>query len=133
MPTGSSVSITNLAAFRRDLKAAEDASPRELTKALKAAGAPILADVRGRVPHLTGTLAAGFKASARGSTGLIVNRVPYAAGSEFGRHGKWAGFERYGSAPGRFVGAALEAQGDEVARIIAAEMREIVEIHGWAR
>lgn len=127
----SGVYITNLSAFRRDLKAAEDASPRQLTKAIKAAGVPIVAEASRRVPVVTGTLAAGFKASARGASGSLTNRVPYAMGAEFGTHGKWSGFNRYGMPP-RFAFPAVEAKADEVVTIISHELEMIVRLNGWA-
>jgi hypothetical protein len=130
--TNSSVVITNLAAFRRDLKAAEDASPRELGKALKAAGGPILSETKGKAPVVTGTLAGGYKLSVRGTVGSIVNRVPYAMGAEFGTRGKWSGFNRYGG-PGRFAWQAIETKQDEVLTLIVTGMSEIVELYGWAR
>lgn len=128
---GSAIYITNLAQFRRDLKAAEDASPRELTKAIKAAGVPIVAEAKSSVPVVSGTLAGGFKASARGATGSLVNRVPYAMGAEFGKRGKWSGFNRYGGTP-RFAFPAVEDKADEVVTIIATQMGDIIALHGWA-
>jgi hypothetical protein len=125
------ITITNLAAFRRDLKAAVDASPRELGKALKVAGGPILSEAKGKAPVVTGTLAAGYKVSVRGTTGSVVNAVPYAMGAEFGTRGKWAGFNRYGG-PGRFAWRAVEDKQEEILVLIAEGMREIVALHGWA-
>jgi hypothetical protein len=126
------VTITNLAAFRRDLKSAEDASPRELGKALKTAGAPILSEAKGKAPVVTGTLAGGYKLSVRGTVGSIVNAVPYAMGAEYGSRGKWSGFNKYGPAPGRFAWKAVEDKQEEVLVLIANGMAAIVELHGWA-
>lgn len=129
-PSGA-VSITNLSAFRRDLQAAEDASPRELTKGLKVAGGIVVAEAKVIAPRVTGTLEAGYKASVRASTGNIVNSVPYAAGAEWGTHGKWSGFLKYGG-PGRFAWKSIEIRQNEIVEAIAIALEDIVALHGWA-
>jgi hypothetical protein len=131
-PAGTGVYIENIAQFRRDLKAAEDASPRELTAALKGVGTRvILPTTRAGVPMRTGELAAGYKVSVRGTAGAIVNRVPYAAGAEWGTRGKWSGFNRYGG-PGRFAWHAIDSRQEAILEGIAEGLRSVVELHGWA-
>lgn len=133
---GGGVYIENLSQFRSDLRAAEAASPREMSKALKRAGGMLLSATKSYAPTITGLLVSGYKLSVRGTTGAITNRVPYAAGAEWGLHGKWTGFLRYpaaGDGRGRFAYRALVEKSDQLVSAIADEMREIVELHGWAR
>lgn len=131
-PAATGVYIENIAVFRRDLKAAEDASPRELTKALKSAGVKvILPTAKAGVPVDTGMLRAGYKVSVRGTTGAITNRTPYAAGAEWGTRGKWSGFNRYGGV-GRFAWHAIDSRQESILTAIADGLRAIVELHGWA-
>jgi hypothetical protein len=129
--------IEGLSEFRAALRAAEEATPRELTAALKAAGLPIVQRAAYFAPKRTGQLAASYKASATGTRAQIVSKVPYGAGAEWGTHGKWAGFKKYRGAPdsgdrGRFVWRALLELSDEVMDDIANRLEEILTIHGWA-
>lgn len=131
---GGGVYITNLEQFRRDLKYAVGASPREMTAAIKRAGGVFLQTTKSYagMASRTGTHAAGFKLQVRGATGALINLVPYAAGAEWGIHGHWSGFMRYG-APGRFAYKAVQDKADEFAAIVAEELRDVAELHGWAR
>jgi hypothetical protein len=129
MPTG--IYISNLKEFQADLKAAMDATPRELTKALKVGGQPIIDSLRGIPAHRSGALASSYKASVRGTTGSIVNAQPYAGGAEWGAHGHWKGFMKYGP-PGRFGALAIEVQADAVLQLIAEQLKDIITLHGWA-
>lgn len=137
---GGEIYIENLALFRKALRRAQDATPRELSKAVKRAGAPIIQRARQVAPHRTGTLAAGYTLRASGTTGRVFSRVPYAVGAEWGMHGKWAGFRRYkafgtgaSTGRGRFAWRAVVEGQDETARIITTELREVLQLHGWAR
>lgn len=127
------VEIENLRAFQRDLRAAADASPRELTAALKKAGDPVVKRAAQLSPRLTGALAGSYKAQVRGTTGSIQSGVPYGAGAEWGTKGKWSGFTKYGPPGSRFAGLAVDDAAEEIAEIIAKELQDIVELHGWAR
>lgn len=126
------VAIQGLKEFRAQLKAAIDATPRELTKAIRAAGKPAIVRAAALAAKRTGALAASYKVQATGTTGKILNTQPYGAGAEWGQFGKWKGFLKYGG-PGRFAARAVEEKADEIAEIIEDELTEIVTIHGWAR
>lgn len=130
-----SVQIENLAAFRRDLKAAKDSSPRELAKGIKAAGVPVVdrAKQLAGAASRTGAHAGGFRAATSGARGNIVNRVRYAGGAEWGSRGKWAGFNRYGARGSRFASRALDEKAEDVGRIILEELKRVIELMGWAR
>ena len=132
--------ITNLALFRKALRAAEDATPRELTKAIRAAGAPIVKRAGQVAARRSGKLAASYTIRVSGTAGKLYSRVPYGVGAEWGFRGKWAGFRRYKAygtgasvGRGRFALRAVLEREDETARIITTELREILELHGWAR
>jgi hypothetical protein len=127
------IEIANLRQFRADLKAASAELPRALTTALKAAGAPAVERTEQVVARGdTGALAAGFGIRTAGAAASIVNRVPYAAGAEWGFRGKWSGFNKYGP-PGRFAWRALREREDDVARIMTEYLEDVIELHGWAR
>lgn len=128
----SGITIDNLAAFRRDLNAAEKGAGRELTAALKRAGIPVVARTKGLAAKDTGRLASGYKVSVRGTNAWMTNTAPYAAGAEWGRRGKWSGFMRYGG-PGRFAARAVDQLDDVIAESIYRELDELVTIKGWAR
>jgi len=123
--------IENLAAFRRDLAHAQSASARDLTKAIKVAGDTPLATARRHASKASksGAHAAGFRVSARGTTGSITNREPYGAKAEWS---KIPGFNRYGP-PGRFAARAIDEDAETILQKIAEGLKELVTLAGWAR
>ncbi len=145
--TEAGIEIENLAAFRRDLRAAVDASPREMVAALKKAGQPVLERVRqvaavGRGPKdkHPGLLRGSYVLSVRGAAAYLRSKAEYGAGAEWGLHGKWSGFRKYpafgtgaSSGRGRFAWRALIERQDEVQEIVTEELRDLLTIHGWAR
>lgn len=127
------IEIVNLREFRRDLRRAIDARPRELARAIREAGKPALAEARRRAPRRSGRLAASLRIQTRGTSGSIVSRAPYGAGAEWGRRGRWRGFTRNWGSPPRYAWPAIEAKQEEIAEIIFRELRAIVTAHGWFR
>lgn len=132
------VVITNLPEFRADLRRAVDASPRELTKALKTAGDFLLPLIKAKAPvgpasdgH-SGQLQSGYGISATGVTAQLTNKAPYGAGAEWGRYRKWSGFMHYGP-PGRFGWSTVEEHQDEIAEHIYKALSDLVTLHGWAQ
>jgi len=117
--------------------------PKELTKALKAAGVPPLSAVKHYAaatqasPRSTGALAASYKLGTSGASAFLRSRVPYAAGAEWGTKGKWAGFRKYpgteADGRGRFAWRAVYEQRDAIAAIITKNLEDLIEVHGWAR
>jgi hypothetical protein len=141
---GGGIEITNLREFRADLRRAQDASPRELTKALKTAGAPILKRTQSLAPVGTrkddkhkGALRKGYALSVSGSTASLVSKTPWGGGAEWGMHGKWKGFLKYppasGESRGRFGWRAITELADQTLERVYEGLRDIVTIHGWAR
>jgi hypothetical protein len=126
------VRIENLAAFRSALKSSIWLAPRDLTVALTAAGAPVVAQAAAESPRRSGALAGSYRASVRGVTGYITSGVPYGAGAEWGARGKWTGFGKYGSAGSRFAGRAIQDKEAEVELILERGLRNLFEIQGWA-
>lgn len=126
------VVIVGLTEFRAAIRAASYSAPSALTKALKVAGEPIVKESSQLSPVRSGRLAGGYKTQVRGSVGNIVNRVPYAAGAEWGQHGKWTGFQKYGARGSRFAGQAVDTKAEETMLAIYASMYEIASIYGWA-
>jgi hypothetical protein len=134
MTQGIGIEIENLAQFRKALRFAQDATPRELSKAIRVVGKPIAARAGELAPKgPTGRLKKSFSVRASGTTGRIVSRVPYGPGAEWGLRGKFSGFTRYGAKGVRFAGRAVEELREPTMRAIAKELDDIIHIHGWAR
>ncbi len=145
--SGAGIEIENLRAFRRDLRASEAGTSREMTTALREAGRPVLERVRqvaavGRRPKdpHPGLLRRSYSIRTAGSSAFLGNKAPYAAGAEWGLHGKWKGFRKYpafgtgGSrGRGRFAWRAVVERQDQVQEIVTERLREVIQIHGWAR
>lgn len=142
--TQGGIVIENLAAFRRDLKAAVDASPRELTTALREAGGPVLDRVKqvaavGRAPadEHPGLLRGSYRIRVRSTSAFLSSTAPYAGGAEWGLRGKWKGFRKYPGAEaggrGRFAWRAVLERQDEIAEIMSERLRDLITLHGWAR
>lgn len=128
-----SVTIQGLTEFRAALRAVNATAARELTKALRAAGAPVLEETRRLAPARTGELRAGYKIRVSGPRAFIESAAPHGPGAEWGQSGKWRGFARYGPRGGRFAGKAAETKADEVFDIVTRELSELISIGGWAR
>jgi hypothetical protein len=133
--------IVNLNQFRADLKRAAGRTPSDLRMALKAAGVPLLDRVReyASAASRTGRLEGGYSIRATASWADILNREPYAAGAEWGMHGKWSGFTKYpaagfgGSAGrGRFAWRATVDMREELVELVAEKLRDVMTAYGWA-
>ncbi len=154
MPAAASgVRIAGLTELRNDLRRALGAYPKALAAGIKRAGAPLAPRASGYAPvgrsdqggqsgraYPAGALRAGYRLSVRGSTGSVVNPVPYAAGAEWGLHGKWAGFTRYPSAGtgggrgrGRFAYRAVFESEAEIVDAIDKELNDVLTVYGWFR
>lgn len=135
MPAG--VRVEGLAEFKRDLKRAGE-DTKTVTAVIKKAGAPVLAKAVAYAPKgdeargdkHPGALAASGRILAGGNKGRVVFPKPYGPGAEFGSHGRWKGFDRWGSPP-RYGYRALNESADEIAQIIEAGLAEIVFVYGW--
>ena len=127
---GMGIRVEGLTEFRAAARSALGRAPSELTAGLKRAGAIPLREAAARAPHRTGALAAGYKTTVRATTGAITSSVPYAGGAEWGVRGKWAGFP---GSPPRYVWPAIESRQQEMMDAIYDELREVIEILGWAR
>lgn len=121
--------VAGLTELRAALKAAQGRAPRELTKALKRVGEPVVRAAAAAAPYRSGTLSRSYATSVRGSTASIVSKAPYGAGAEWGKFGKWRGFMRYGG-PGRFAWRALEAD-TELPERLTHELSDVLSANGW--
>lgn len=118
--------------LRRDIKRAIAQTPREMSQAIKEAGAPALVRTIAHTPRKSGRLAGGWRVSAAGTVGSLTNRVPYAGGAVWGKRGKWRGFAKYGQPP-RFAPPGIEDARPEIERILMDHLKTIVTFYGWAR
>lgn len=131
------IQIQGLAEFRRDLRRAGE-NTKNVTGVMKRAGAPVLAKARAYAPKgeeakgdkHPGQLAGSGKILAGGNKGRIVFRQDYAAGAEFGSHGRWQGFDHWGATP-RYGYRALNESADEVVKVLAAGLQDVVSMYGW--
>jgi hypothetical protein len=126
---GEVVEIVGLAEFRRDLKRA-GLGTKDATAAMKKAGAPVLAKAAGYAPKDKGTMAAGGRISAAGTKGRVIFKAVQAPGAEFGAHGRWVGFEKWGSPP-RFGYRALAEESENVFNIVTAELHDVLTVLDW--
>ena len=126
---GEVVEIVGLAEFRRDLKQA-GLGTKDATAAMKKAGAPVLAKAAGYAPKASGALAGSGRISAAGPKGRVIFKPVYAPGAEFGAHGRWTGFEKWGSPP-RFGYRALGEESENVFNIVTAELHDILTAYDW--
>lgn len=128
--------IANYAAFRADLKKAAG-STKEATQAMKKAGAPVLAKAQAYAPKGSGDtdphagqLAGSGRILAGGNKGRVVFKPVYAPGAEFAAHGRWQGFEKWGSPP-RFGYRALSESADQILQIVTEELLPVMTAYGW--
>jgi hypothetical protein len=127
------VKIEGLKEFRKALKDAADANPRELTRALKEAGTILPPKIRVNAPRKTGALAASVgNVSATGTKGRVPVRAKYAAPVEFSKRGAAAQTltSKYGSPP-RYAYKAVEDSSEQVIERIYDGLEQIVTAHGW--
>jgi hypothetical protein len=131
------IQIQGLAEFRRDLRRAGEGT-KDATAVMKKAGQVVLAKAVGYAPRGTtesgdkhpGALAGSGKILAAGTKGRVVFRQAYAAGAEFGSHGRWQGFDKWGATP-RYGYRALNETTDQIAQIVADGMADIMSVFGW--
>lgn len=135
MAAGVQMELNGLVEFRHALDQAADATPRELTSALKSASKKVAMEARGYAPRKSGKLAKGYKPYARsGKTKVetgVRNKVPYAPGAEFGMKGKWKGFRHLGARAKRILFKAWAHWKDRLPREVFREVSRVAQAHGW--
>lgn len=129
------LTIEGLKEFRADLRRSHAHSPRLLTQAIKAAGVPFREAAMGLYDRAsdTGFLRDQTKIRARATSGFLANTAPYAQGAEFGLHGKWRGFRKYGARADRFIFPALEKGAPAAFEVMTEQLSELLTILGWYR
>lgn len=128
------VKVEGLREFRAALRASEVGSTRQLSAALRVASLPVVHKASSFAPSRTGALRGGYGVSVRGTRASIINRVPYAAGAEWGVRGKWAGFLKYPGPEGgrgRFAYRAVHESETLIVQSIYLAMRKIITVNGW--
>lgn len=125
------IRVKGLKELQVALKGFDAGLPRSLTKALKQAAEGVAQQARSEAPRRTGRLAAGYKASAAGLKAQVVNRVPYAAGAEYGRFKRWSGFAKYGGFGERFATKAFQDRREEIAQTVEQELLDLARRAGW--
>lgn len=129
------VRIEGLKELRKALKDSVDATPRELTNALKAGAAPVPPAIASKTPVRTGELRASIgKPQASGTRAKVPIKARHASFAEFQKKGKYGSTmsARYGPPP-RFGYRGLQTVEDQVAEITFRELKEIVTAHGWLK
>lgn len=105
--------------------------PDELDRQLREGAERIRDTAAQRAPEITGTLAGGYEVRGTAGRYWVTNEVPYAAGAEFGVHGKWRGFASAGPRAERFLFAAKRMLEEEMGADIRREIDRIMEANGW--
>lgn len=128
------ITVENLADFRRALKASGTGAEKSLREGLRAAGVPVKAAAVRYAPHRTGLLEHGYAIRVSGASAFVGNKVPYAGGAEWGRMGKWSGFNKYPapSGGGRFAWKAVYDERDTIEDVLNDRLREVIGLQGWA-
>jgi hypothetical protein len=133
------VEVTNLRKFLYAVGQSDKQIKRDLYRGLARAGRIASERASQVAPVRTGRLAAGYYVRVRGSSGDILNRQPYAAGAEWGLHGKWKGFRRYPAfgtgasrGRGRFAWRAVVEKREEIRDAVTRELQRAIELLGWA-
>jgi phage gpG-like protein len=135
-----SVDLEGMKELRQALKEAEDAMPRELTKALKTAVAPVrdraAANAMG-LPNASGRLAGSLTLFSQARRAGFGSDLPYAGVEEFAttyqRRTPSGGTTQVhlSGAPPRYGYRALDDMGEQVANSIAEAIFEVCRCHGW--
>jgi Bacteriophage HK97-gp10, putative tail-component len=123
------VVIEGLAELRAELRAAADATPREVTKALRGGAAKVAARAVQLAPvGKTGQLAASGKAFSTQRAAGVRFSAPYAGVAEFKRGGGW--FQNHGPTP-RFAYRAVDELGPGLVQEAFDALTEILRCHGF--
>lgn len=119
----------------RDFDAALADAVEEMTPELDAKLYQGARQIRDRAavlaPRKSGELADGYKVIGSNGNYIITNDAPHAPGAEFGRHGKWKGFRKYGPRAKRFIFRAKDTVKEGIARNVQQGIRRIMRARGW--
>lgn len=115
--------------LRKDLKALGKAEPKELTKALKAAGELVLPAARALAPRQSGRLAASLRASGASNRVSIRSKLPYANAVHWG--GTVGRQKTSYIKASHFVLRAVDTKTDEIVNTIGDSIEELARRHGW--
>lgn len=124
MARGPGVYAVGLKELRRDLKAIDNALPRELSKQLKQELGPVLADAKALTPVRTGRLRDSLRVSTRGNRAFITSRLPYANPQHWG----WPSRHIHGS---RFAEKAIERNKDNITDGLGDAIDSVSRRHGF--
>jgi hypothetical protein len=131
--------VKGLKELRAELKAAADAAPREVTKALKVGAVEVAARAAVLAPQgKTGRLKADARPYATARAAGVRFTLPYAPVQEFARTwqrttkgGQQAvHYTKPGRAP-RFAYKAVEELADKLMDETFARLVDILKLHGW--
>jgi hypothetical protein len=137
------VRITGLKELRAELRAAADASPREVTAALREGAKTVAARSNELAPQgKTGALKADGRPFATGTRAGVRYRLPYAGVQEFAvnwsrrnRTGKGTNEVHYtkGGPPPRFAYRSVDELGPGLLDATFERITNILRCHGWFR
>lgn len=126
--------IEGLKEFRKALRDSINASPRELTKALKTAGEVLPDKIRQAASFSSQIPASVGRPRASGTKARIPVKARHALPVEFAKHGRAAATlsARYGPPP-RFGYKALERNAKLIEDRVFDGLKEVITVHGWFR
>jgi hypothetical protein len=120
--TGVSIKVEGLKKLRAELKAIDNALPRELNAAGRTAAELVAGTARGIAPVLTGRLAATIKSGAGAANAFVKagGTLPYGPPIHWG----WA---RHNIAPNPFLYHALDERREEVIATYAKSLEDLID------
>lgn len=124
------VNVHGLAELRRDLRAQDRETLKEVQGALKRGAELTAREAASLAPNRTGQLAAGYRPFTRGNIAGVRNRVPYAGVIEYGGtispKGTRIEIRRYEP-----VTRAVERQRDRIVQEIGDGIQAAADRTGW--
>jgi hypothetical protein len=136
------VRISGLRELRAELRAAADATPRELTAALREGAKTVTERSNQLAPEKNGALKADGRPFATATRAGVRYRLPYAGVQEYAvtwtrrnRSGKGTNEVRYTKLgpPPRFAHRAVEQEGPLLVEATFERLVAILRCHGWFR
>ena len=122
------VQVEGLREFRRDVRRMDGEVGKELQRSLRSTAQSVARQAAAQAPRVTGTLATGYRGTARGTRGIVRNSVLYSRFIEVGFHP--AGSRTF--VQGRnVIGGALEARQDQIVEELGDAVDRAARRLGW--
>lgn len=128
MPESLQVEVKGLQQFRRDVRRMDKEVGKELQRDLRAIASGVAREAGALAPRQTGTLAASYRGSARGTRGIVRSPLVYARFIEYGFHPRGGDTFVEGTNP---IGRALERREDAIVEQLGDAIDRAASRLGW--